>query len=280
MKVHSQGVLPASNLYFQTQSEIARNLYFYPLCTGHYICDSSYVVDRNSYNSFLLLYVVRGSGYVVRGKLEQAVEAGNIFLLDCYAPHRYGTRKGWEIFWVHFDGVMSRIYFDAITQGENCVVLLPPDPQTTQYNLEKLYMMYHAEGQGSEPMANKYIVNALTDFLTHNTVAPQQTSVIPEELLTYISENLHLPLSLNELAKRASLSPYYFTRQFKKEIGYTPHEYLIITRINAAKFYLKTTGMAIKEITYKCGFCSESSFCTTFKRLVGTTPLNFRKSAS
>lgn len=278
MKVYSQGILPASNIYFHTKSEIANKMYFYPLCTGHYFCDSSYVVNRNSYNSYLLLYVVRGSGYVVCDKTEKTVEAGNIFLLDCYKPHQYGTRKGWEIFWVHYDSIMARAYFDTITQGKNCVVLLPPDPQSVRYNLEKIYMMYHKSGQSSEPKANKYLINALTDFLTHKTDAPLQTKAIPEELLTYITENLHLPLSLNELAKQASLSPYYFTRQFKKEIGYTPHEYLIITRVNAAKFYLKTTSMAIKEITYKCGFCSESNFCTTFKRLVGTTPLNYRKS--
>lgn len=279
MKVYEQGVSLKSNLYFHTKSELAQTLYFYPLCTGHYYCDATYHVNRNSYNSYLLVYVVTGNGYVMCGKTEKAVTSGTIFLLDCYAPHQYGTHSGWEIFWVHFDGTLANNYFHTIAHEENCAILHPPDPQSARYNFEKLYLMFDKKGQVSEPIANKYLINTLTDFLTNRSKVPLQSSSISEQLLAYITDNLHLPLTLNELAKRASLSPYYFTRQFKKETGYTPHEYLIIARINAAKYYLKTTAKAIKEIAFLCGFCSEPSFCTTFKRIVGTTPLSYRKEA-
>lgn len=279
MKVQNKGVLPASNVYFHTHSETASKLYFYPLCTGHYVCDSDYEVDRISYNSFLLVYVIRGSGYVVNRGSELSVPAGSIFLLNCYTPHRYGTREGWEILWVHFDGVMARAYFDAIAQGQDSVALTPPDPYTARRNLEKIYNMYHEKGKASEPIANKYITNALTDFLTHSAAAPTRSASVSEDLLTYITENLHLQLTLEELARRAALSPFYFTRQFKKETGYTPHQYLILTRVNAAKFHLKTTTMPIKEIAYRCGFSNEADFCTTFKRLEGVTPTAYRKSA-
>ena len=62
MKVYSKGVLPSSEIYFHTPSETARNLFFYPLCVGHYWCSGEYRVDRSSYNSYLALFVEKGTG--------------------------------------------------------------------------------------------------------------------------------------------------------------------------------------------------------------------------
>lgn len=56
---------------------------------------------------------------------------------------------------------------------------------------------------------------------------------------------------------------------FKRETGYTLREYLLNTRINAARFYLRTTHLSLKEIAYRCGYGSDSTFCTTFKRITG-----------
>lgn len=66
---------------------------------------------------------------------------------------------------------------------------------------------------------------------------------------------------------------------FKRETGYTLREYLLNTRINAARFYLRTTHLSLKEIAYRCGYGSDSTFCTTFKRITGMTPLEYEISA-
>ena len=97
-----------------------------------------------------------------------------------------------------------------------------------------------------------------------------------EEVLSYINEHIDQPLTLDSLAQRVSLSPFYFSRVFRKETGYTLREYMINTRINAARFYLRTTELSLKEISYRCGYGSDSTFCTTFKRITGMTPLEYR----
>ena len=56
----------------------------------------------------------------------------------------------------------------------------------------------------------------------------------------------------------------------------TPHRYLIATRLNSAKFLLRTNGMSIKEIAYASGFNSESSFCSTFRKWEKVTPSEYR----
>lgn len=52
--------------------------------------------------------------------------------------------------------------------------------------------------------------------------------------------------------------------------------YLISVRIDSAKFLLKTTPLSIKEIGFQCGFSSESSFNTTFKKRCGISPGQYR----
>ncbi len=61
MKVYQEGVLPESDIYFHTCSSQAKELFFYLLCTGKYFCNERYYVDRQAYDSYLILYVKKGS---------------------------------------------------------------------------------------------------------------------------------------------------------------------------------------------------------------------------
>lgn len=259
---------------------MARRMFFYLRCTGRYLCDETYAVQRQSYNSFLILYVVRGQGCRYVDDARVPLSAGHFALLDCYRPHRYGTDNGWEILWIHYDGALAREYYEAVV-NTRCQVIFPQNPYELMRGLERIYRMYHHEKRANEALISKNIVNILTGFLTAETPGEtgQSHSAAIEELLSYITENIDQPLSLEELARRVSLSPFYFSRVFKRETGYTLREYLLKTRVNRAKFYLKTTSLSLKEISYRCGYGSESTFCTTFRHATGLTPMGYRSSS-
>jgi AraC-like DNA-binding protein len=281
VNVSEKGVMPGSNIYFHTPGEEDLKLFLYPICCGNYFCDGNYFVNRDNYDSFLVLFVKHGSGFVYLGDRRAELFENDVILLDCYRPHRYGTTSEWEILWVHFDGVMARGYFESAAQGANCIVSTPQDPQNIHRNIQKIYTQFHETYAINDTLNNKYMVNVLTEFLLHRSaVVSERAAGITEDLLAYITENIRLPLTLEDLAERASLSVYYFTRLFKKETGYTPHKYVLTARINAAKFYLKSSSLSIKEIAANCGFSSESSFCIAFRRILGTTPLAYRNKQS
>jgi AraC family transcriptional regulator len=82
------------------------------------------------------------------------------------------------------------------------------------------------------------------------------------------------------MAAVARLSPYHFARQFKKATGLPPHQYVIARRVERAKQLLQAkTGLSLAEVAARAGFSDQSQFCHHFKRLVGVTPGQFRRSA-
>jgi AraC-like DNA-binding protein len=145
--------------------------------------------------------------------------------------------------------------------------------------LQKIYSMFENNTSIKEVLLNKYITDLLTQVLLvkDSDISHSKNTDSIEETTTYINEHLREELTLDFLAAKASLSPYYFIKLFKKQIGLTPHDYLIAARINHAKFLLNTTNLSIKEICFRCGFSSESSFCSTFKKREQITPSAFRE---
>lgn len=278
MKIIETGVLSDSSLYIHNPSSQAQDMFFYPTCTGHYYCDSNYIVSRNKFDSFLIMLIKNGKGSVTVDNKTTAFYSEQAVLVDCYKPHTYRAESDAEILWLHFDGSSSRNYYEAITENIGNVISLK-DTYSFENNLKKIYTIFKDNKKISEALISKYITYLLTELLvlSNKDLNTYGQSEVIDETISYINENINQALSLNELSSRASLSVYYFTRVFKKETGYTPHEYIILTRINAAKFYLKSSPtFPVKEICYSCGFTSESNFCTTFKKLVGMTPSDYR----
>src|SRR5258707_743433 len=93
-------------------------------------------------------------------------------------------------------------------------------------------------------------------------------------------ENLGGSPTLEQMAAVAHLSPYHFARQFKAATGLPPHQYVIARRVERARELLhRNSAVSLAEIAACAGFSDQSQFARHFKRLVGVTPGQFRKSA-
>ncbi|WP_099467607.1 AraC family transcriptional regulator [Konateibacter massiliensis] len=277
MQSYETGISKQSDYYIYTASPQTKAMFFYPLCTGHFYYSAGYSLHRKSYDSFLLMYVKKGECKVVVDDISYTATENQIVFLDCYKPHHYYTDKGWEALWLHFDGPVARQYFELITEGSNLVLSLRDDYLFRKY-IDKVYMAFRENAALKEALLSQAITNMLTQLITAKDLPARSLagSDVIEDITAYINEHICEALTLELLAEKAALSPYYFTRLFKKETGYTPHEYILATRINHAKFLLKNTNISIKEICFLSGFGNESSFCATFKKWEQTTPKNYR----
>lgn len=85
------------------------------------------------------------------------------------------------------------------------------------------------------------------------------------------------PITLDELASRATLSRRTYLRQFTNATGTTPIKWLIARRIDAGLELLETTVLPVERIAEMVGFGSVVTFRHHFTRLMHTTPTDYRK---
>jgi len=93
----------------------------------------------------------------------------------------------------------------------------------------------------------------------------------------YIENNITQKISINELAKTHGLSKRNFERRFKKATANTPVEYIQRARIEYAKKNLETGNKNINEVMFEVGYSDRKAFRTSFKKITGLLPLEYRK---
>lgn len=122
-------------------------------------------------------------------------------------------------------------------------------------------------------------IGELAQLVHHrNILYPQGHSTTKAVSLSkkYMHENYSRPITLQDLSTLTHLSPFHFSRLFKKETGNSPIQYLMKYRIEAAKQYLKTTNETMAVISERIGYQSEAHFQHTFKKITGLAPGKYR----
>jgi LacI family transcriptional regulator len=96
------------------------------------------------------------------------------------------------------------------------------------------------------------------------------------ETLDYISKNIDVNLSVEEIAKSVGVSSRQLNRRFLKAIHRTVNEEYRNQKIEVSKRLLFLDDLSVEEISKMTGFNSESYFCRTFKSVTGVKPSEFK----
>jgi len=122
-----------------------------------------------------------------------------------------------------------------------------------------------AQRQGGQSQFSPYLSAAAPDSLA---------SVIQLYVMNHLAESL----SVEQLADVAGMSARNFARQFVKEMGVTPGEFVQRARVDAARNLLEGGALAPKAIAYRCGFGSAARMRLVFTQRFGVTPNQYRDS--
>jgi AraC-like DNA-binding protein len=96
-------------------------------------------------------------------------------------------------------------------------------------------------------------------------------------LKDYIMTNLHEKIYLEDLARLCDLSKPQFLRHFKKSMGLTPYNWLLLLRLGRAMEMLKS-GKRSTEVAYLVGFYDQPHFINAFQRTYGLKPAEVQRS--
>lgn len=154
-----------------------------------------------------------------------------------------------------------------------------PEKLINDLNLYTLFSQYLSTLNSNNLDSNNLLVEALKKLIftygQNNVIDGQQnkSSHIAESQY-YIEQNYHTKIKLEDLAIMAKQSKYSFIRQFKKNVGITPFEYINLQRIKHAKVYLRG-GASLVEAALSTGFYDQSHFSHYFKNYVGLSPREY-----
>lgn len=110
----------------------------------------------------------------------------------------------------------------------------------------------------------------------HNRGEEEDESTV-SRACKYIQENFRKELSLDEVSKEVNVSPYYFSKLFKEEVGENFIDYLTAMRINNAKELLRRPVLSIREAGLQSGYADPNYFSRIFKKQTGMTPREYRE---
>lgn len=109
-----------------------------------------------------------------------------------------------------------------------------------------------------------------------NSTTPLANDPLPA-LLAWIEEQLDQPLALEQVAARAGLSPYHFSRLFTARMGRSVMAHVRGRRlVRGARRLCHEADLKLVDLAFDCGFESQEAFTRAFKRLFGVSPGRFR----
>jgi transcriptional regulator GlxA family with amidase domain len=93
----------------------------------------------------------------------------------------------------------------------------------------------------------------------------------------FIEKNFHTKITVEQLAAMTAMGRRTFERRFKKATSNTVVEYLQRVKIEAAKKSLEVGRKNVSEIMYDVGYSDTKAFRTTFKKITGLSPIDYRQ---
>lgn len=165
----------------------------------------------------------------------------------------------------------------------HCVSLreLGPEPA-------RIFQRLLAESGGQAPYGGQMVKNLLEQLLIWvYRACPENFAQLEtgsggriREVQQYIEAHFAEELRISDLAAQFYMNHCYLTHLFKKQVGYSPKQYILLNRLSYAQELLENTSLQVSQIAYQCGFGDVNNFIRAFREWFGVSPSHFRQQNS
>jgi AraC family transcriptional regulator of arabinose operon len=261
---------------------------------GLFAASESFIHTDRVPDFCVLIYVIDGCIYVTEGDTDYEVNAGKLLILK-NGVHHFGKKKiqkGTKWIFVHFrisaDCNASPFYPDASPLGAydatvESILTLPKFLDSVSARFEKELKTFIEYAQSDDAYKKWFINQRLFLLLSSLAVSTQGFSnnlTLSDRICRYLSDNIGVPFSSENIEKRFYLSYKYMSHLFKKEKGVTMQQYHNSVRMDEACRLLCSTLMSISEIADKLGFSDVLYFSRCFRNYTGKSPSAYRKDSA
>ena len=249
-------------------------------------------LPEHSHKFFHYIYVLGGTAKIkVNGKAYIA-KSDDFYLAHCDMNHSLEIidTNGIQVIEIKFEIDNDRLALDVM-KLETCL-------KFTESKVRYILEWFVDEGTKMEPyyddLINLRFLEILIRMLRNNAKSIKSESGIGEavflesigqdddsyeldmkRVVNYIKSNLTIKLELDDLAKIANMSKYYFCRNFKRIYDVSPMKYLNRMRIERAKELMMCSDLNVSQVAYNVGFDDIHYFSRFFRQCEGVSPNEF-----
>ena len=233
-----------------------------------------------------LVFIVKGRGEHLIGDIKYRTQAGDLLIFNCNVIHDEMAEVNSDmavyccgIKNLHIKGMEKNCLFNIHSPA----VIATGDQWE---NIEKTLdiMFFHISQNTSR--ANEICQYLLASLLTTIIQLPSKNVyqifhkklTLIEQIKQYIDQHYWEDLTLNDLAIRFHISPYYLAHLFKQQTEFSPIQYMIRRRIGEAQSLLINTHYSIGQIASMVGYHNANYFSTLFAKMIGISPTAYRLS--
>ena len=250
-----------------------------------------------------IVYILSGSATHIIGDRSVPVSKGDLFIINYDTPHAFICNEDSNEPLIAYDLLFSPSFFDSsllnnvFSESMSSSFLfysLFPEQQLasdvhisgSSYNVfgelfNKIYLEFTNRDRGYIQIISAYVTELIVkifrkmDSAQNKELSSNQKQVV-NSTLAYLRRNYQKQISLEELASQVFLSKDYFSRMFRQTTGMPASVFLQNIRVEEACNLLSTTNIAIKDVAQQCGFHDVKYFYSTFKKVTGLTPRQYR----
>jgi AraC family transcriptional regulator of arabinose operon len=270
---------------------ITRQLYVCAI--GHFPkAKYHYIVRPEGCDEHILIYCVEGKGVVIVDDIAHPMKSGQAIVIPRGSSHIYYSSENnpWTIYWVHFRGVLSNRIAEKLEKPLSIDITETSRQDERNRLFDELYNILDVGATMDDfeygTMLFMHYISTfyhLEAFRKFSRLAQGKTTshsdTIVRKAIHFMNENLERRMTMTELSQFCGYSSSYLFRKFKKETGKAPIDLFIQMKINRACFLLLHTDMTVSQIAFKLAFSESQFFARTFKKVMGVSATDFRKSA-
>ncbi len=232
---------------------------------------------RRTLDCYALVYVIRGSGRFrdARGT-DEALEAGQAFLLFPGVRHWYGPEKGatWDELYVLFEGPVFQLWQRrGLLNLDRPVYTLQP----TALWESRLRRLWQDVSSPLDQICQLQLFLAAMHHLREERVGNKQDKEWLRSAQTRLAETAVVAGGAQRVARDMGMAYETFRKTFRRLYGASPGRYQNERLIEEAARRLHTESTPIKQIAIDLGFCDEFHFSHRFKQRMGVPPGVYRQ---
>ncbi|MDR0262854.1 MAG: AraC family transcriptional regulator [Sphingobacterium sp.] len=245
-------------------------------------------------------YVCEGEASIILQDEVIKLQPGHLYLTPAYVQHSYACSAKFSLYYIHIyenpelrSSIFDRYAFPKEIKSDPLLETLiqhlygiNPERELTIYD-PKSYdnsteLMKNMALQTAFPFARASENQAIIHLLMSRFLA-EAINKIPHgekrllRVLDYIDENIHQPISIEQLANLIFISKDHLIRLFKKQMNTTPVLYINQKKIEKAQLMMLVDEDNIQQLSFKLGFENISYFNRLFKKITGETPMAYKR---